>query len=102
MDEIIAWLPKITNEKFATLMQVLLDENIIGCNIYELLICRYCMSKQIIFLLLMLHIFYSTSTTKFEFVKRQYLHESIQTLKKLEIQKFIKVFWKTFTCHWLP
>jgi hypothetical protein len=62
-------------------MQVLLDENTIECNIYELLICRYCMSKQIIFLLLMFHIFYSISTTKFEFVKRQYLHESIQTLK---------------------
>jgi hypothetical protein len=81
MDEIIAWLPKITNEKCGTLMQVLLDENTKECNINELFICGYCMSKQIIFLLLMFHILYSTSTTKFEFVKRQYLHESIQTLK---------------------
>jgi hypothetical protein len=57
MDEIIAWLPKITNEKSGTLMHVLLDGNGIECNIYELLICRYCMSKQIVFLLLMFHIF---------------------------------------------
>jgi len=62
-------------------MQVLLDENTKECNIYELLICRYCMSKQLIFLLLMFHIFNSTNKTKFEFVKMQYLHESIQTLK---------------------
>jgi hypothetical protein len=32
MDEIIAWLPKITNEKFGMLMQILLHENTIECN----------------------------------------------------------------------
>jgi hypothetical protein len=62
-------------------MQVLLRENTIECNIYEIVICRYCMSKQMIFLLLMFHTFYSIDTTKFEFGKRRYLHESIQTLK---------------------
>jgi len=34
-----------------------------------------------IMFIVMFHIFCLTNTTKFEFVKRQYLHELMQTLK---------------------
>jgi hypothetical protein len=45
MDEIIAWLPKITNEKFGTLMQVLMGENTIECNMKYLYVGIACSNK---------------------------------------------------------
>ncbi len=43
---------------------------------YEILICRYYMSKQMLCLLLMFHILCLINKTKVE-----YLHELMQTLK---------------------
>ncbi len=48
---------------------------------YEIPICRYCMSKQMLCLLLMFHILCLINKTKFEYVKKKYLHELMQTLK---------------------
>jgi len=48
---------------------------------YEIFICRYCMSKQTLCLLLMFHILCLSNTIKFEFVKKLYLYELMQTLK---------------------
>jgi hypothetical protein len=48
---------------------------------YEILVCKYCMSKQTFYLLLMFHILCLTNTIKFEFTKKQYLYELMQTLK---------------------
>jgi hypothetical protein len=61
------------------------DVSIIGWKYYrvqyEIPICRYFMSKQMLCLLLMFHIFCLTNETKFEFVNKQYLQELMQTLK---------------------
>jgi hypothetical protein len=45
MDEIIAWLPKITNEKFGMLMQVLLGEYTIKHNMKYLYVGIACPKK---------------------------------------------------------
>jgi hypothetical protein len=71
---------KQTNEKFERLMQVLRDENILECNMKYSYVGIDCMCKQTLCILLMFYVFCLTNTTKFEFVKRQYLHELMQTL----------------------
>jgi len=45
MDEITAWLPKITNENFGMLMQILLHENTIECNMKYLYVGIACPNK---------------------------------------------------------
>ncbi len=44
-------------------MHVLLGENTIECNIYEILVCRYCMSKKIIFFIV--DIYFTQLTQQF-------------------------------------
>jgi hypothetical protein len=80
MNANIAWLVKKTNENFGRLMQVLWDENIVGCNM-KLSQGRYYMPKKLLCLLLMFHVICLTNTTKFEFVKKQYLNELMKFLK---------------------
>jgi hypothetical protein len=48
---------------------------------YEIVTCRYCMPKKLLCLLLMFHILCLINTTKFEFVKKQYLDELMNFLK---------------------
>jgi hypothetical protein len=67
------------NDEFERLMWVLWGENIIECNMKYPYVNIACPSKMLR-LLLMFHIICLTNTTKFEFVKRQYLHELMQTL----------------------